>query len=236
LGGYFLKRNLRVQVSICVTHWRFLLREGIFHLLAGVVVSKGKDTDDTCPSSCNLPGELAGVVLSVGAKTEETTKSDDSDGVTKHDRVVAVGLGLFCGLLCLLLGLLCQLLGLLLDLLCLLASLLLYLLCFLSGLLLDLLGLLLSLLGLLLGLLLSLLSCLLGLLSLLASLGLKTLAVGLGLSLDFLRLEVGRDRWNVRAVDVDELVDVLLGVLNLGNSGCAPGCLLALACFWRVVD
>lgn len=123
------------------------------HSLAGVVVAEGKDTDNTCPGSCNLPGELAGGVLSVGAETEEATKSNNSDGVTKDDRVVAVGLGLLCGLLCLLLGLLLELLGLLLG----------------------------------------LLSLLFGLLSLLASLGLKTFALGLGLGLDFLRLEVGGD-------------------------------------------
>ena len=123
------------------------------HLLAGVVVSKGKDTDDTCPCTCNLPGELAGGVLSVGTETKETTKSDNSDGVTKNDGVVAVGLGLLCGLLRLLLSLLLELLSLLL----------------------------------------SLLSLLFGLLGLLTSLGLKTFALGLGLGLDFLRLEVGGD-------------------------------------------
>jgi hypothetical protein len=83
------------------------------HSLAGVVVTKGEDTNDTCPSSCDLPGELAGSVLSVGTETKETTKSDNSNGVTKDDRVIAVGLGLFGGLLCLLLGLLLEFLGLL---------------------------------------------------------------------------------------------------------------------------
>lgn len=116
------------------------------HLLAGVVVAKGKDTDNTCPCACNLPGELAGGVLSVGTETKETTKSDNSDGVTKNDGVVAVGLGLLCGLLRLLLSLL-----------------------------------------------LGLLSLLFGLLGLLTSLELKTFALGLGLGLDFLRLEVGGD-------------------------------------------
>jgi hypothetical protein len=93
------------------------------HSLAGVVVTEGEDTNDTCPGSCDLPGELAGGVLSVGTETEETTKSDYSDGVTKDDRVIAVGLGLVGGLLCLLLSLLLKLLGLLLGLLSLLASL-----------------------------------------------------------------------------------------------------------------
>lgn len=83
------------------------------HSLAGVVVTKGEDTNDTCPSSCDLPGELAGSVLSVGAETKETTKSDNSDGVTKDDGVIAVGLGLFGGLLCLLLSLLLEFLSLL---------------------------------------------------------------------------------------------------------------------------
>ena len=83
------------------------------HILAGVVVAEGEDTDNTGPSTCNLPGELAGSVLSVSAETEETTKSDDSNGVTEDDGVIAVGLGLLCGLLCLLLDLLLDLLGLL---------------------------------------------------------------------------------------------------------------------------
>lgn len=95
----------------------------VLHSLAGVVVAKGEDTNDTCPSSCNLPGELAGSVLSVGTETKETTKSNNSDGVTKNDRVIAVGLGLVGGLLCLLLSLLLQFLSLLLGLLSLLASL-----------------------------------------------------------------------------------------------------------------
>lgn len=90
------------------------------YLLAGVVVAKGKDSDNTCPCACNLPGELAGGVLSVGAETEETAKGNNSDGVSKNDRVIAVGLGLLCGLLCLLLGLLLELLSLLLGLLSLL--------------------------------------------------------------------------------------------------------------------
>lgn len=83
------------------------------HSLAGVVVTKGEDTNDTCPSSCDLPGELAGSVLSVGTETKETTKSDNSNGVTKDDRVIAVGLGLLSSLLCLLLSLLLEFLGLL---------------------------------------------------------------------------------------------------------------------------
>lgn len=83
------------------------------HILAGVVVAEGEDTDNTGPSTCDLPGELAGGVLSVSAETEETTKSDDSDGVTEDDGVIAVGLGLLCGFLCLLLDLLLGLLGLL---------------------------------------------------------------------------------------------------------------------------
>lgn len=114
------------------------------HSLAGVVVTKGENTNNTCPSSCDLPGEFAGSVLSVGTETEQTTESDNSDGVAKDDRVIAVGLGLVGGLLCLLLSLLLQLL-----------------------------------------------SFLLSLLSLLASLRLKTFTLGLGLGLDFLRLEVG---------------------------------------------
>lgn len=159
------------------------------HSLAGVVVTKGEDTNDTCPSSCDLPGKLAGSVLSVGTETKETTESDNSDGVTKNDRVIAVGLGFVGGLLCLLLSLLLQLLSLLL-----------------------------------------------GLLSLLASLGLKTFTLGLSLGLDLLRLEIGGNRRNVRAVDVDELMNVVVSVLNLGNGVCAPWCLLALACCRHVDD
>jgi hypothetical protein len=40
----------------------------------------------------------------------------------------------------------------------------------------------------------------------------------------------------VRAVYIDELVDLIVGVLDLGDSGCAPECLLASACCWRVID
>jgi hypothetical protein len=183
LGGYFLKRNLG-GTSQHLCHKSILALGGRnLHSLADVVITKGKGTDDTCPSTCNLPGELAGVVLSVGAETEKTSKSDNSDGVTKNDRVVAVGLDLVCGFLRLLLGLLLYLLGLLFGLLGLLLGLLFDILGLLLGLLLDLLSL-------LLGLLLGLLSSLLGLLSLLASLRLTTFALGLGFGLNFLRLEV----------------------------------------------
>jgi hypothetical protein len=182
LGRVLLEEESKTCQHLCHKS-TFPLGDRNLHLLADIVIAKGKGTNNTCPSSCNLPGELASVVLSVGSKTEEATKSDNSDGVTKNDRVVAVGLDLLCGFLRLLLGLLLYLLGLLLDLLGLLLRLLLDLL----GLLLRLL---LSLLSLLLGLLLGLLSSLLGLLSLFASLGLKTFALGLCVGLNFLRLEV----------------------------------------------
>lgn len=40
----------------------------------------------------------------------------------------------------------------------------------------------------------------------------------------------------MRAVNVDELVDLVVGVLDLGNGVCAPVCLLVLTDYWRVVD
>lgn len=85
----------------------------IRHLPADVVIAEGKGTDNTCPSTCNLPGELAGSVLSVGTETKKTTQSNNGNGVTEDDGVVAVGLGLLGSSVCLLLGLLLGLFGLL---------------------------------------------------------------------------------------------------------------------------
>lgn len=77
-------------------------------LLADVVVTNSEKTNDTSPSTSDLPGKLASRVLPVSTKAQKTAKSSNGNRVSENNGVVAVGLDLLGSFVLLQLGVLCD--------------------------------------------------------------------------------------------------------------------------------
>jgi hypothetical protein len=92
------------------------------------IVASGEQAYDTSPSGNNLPGELSSSILAISTEAESSAQSNNCDGISNEDGVIAISLDLALDLLGrslslllllakLLLGLLELLLGLGLELL-----------------------------------------------------------------------------------------------------------------------
>lgn len=87
------------------------------HLLADVVITKTKQTNDTSPSRNDLAGQLAAAVLPVRTEAEGCCDNSKANSVAQYDRVVGVLPRLVLGLLLLSGGAVADLLGGIFDLL-----------------------------------------------------------------------------------------------------------------------